>query len=229
MDIASANTPQITSASNLGAAAAAEQEAASAGTMISSDFETFLKMLTVQMENQDPLNPMESTDFAVQLATFSGVEQQVKTNDLLNAMSSQLGAMSMSDLAGWVGMEARAVTSAWFSNTPLTLKPDPASGAERTYVVVFDAAGTMVDRVEIPVSDESLQWAGVTATGDPLPPGLYTFHLQSFSQDKIIGDKQMAVFSEVVEARVENGETILVLEGGGEVAAADIDALRSPK
>ena len=41
----------------------------------SSDFETFLKMLTVQMQNQDPLNPVESTDYAVQLATFSGVEQ----------------------------------------------------------------------------------------------------------------------------------------------------------
>ena len=43
-------------------------------TFATSDFETFLKMLTVQLENQDPLNPMESTEFAVQLATFSGAE-----------------------------------------------------------------------------------------------------------------------------------------------------------
>ena len=41
------------------------------------DFETFLKMLTTQIRNQDPLNPMEGSEFAVQLATFSGVEQQV--------------------------------------------------------------------------------------------------------------------------------------------------------
>ena len=39
----------------------------------SSDYETFLKMLTVQMQNQDPLNPVESSDFAAQLATFSSV------------------------------------------------------------------------------------------------------------------------------------------------------------
>lgn len=230
MDIASANTPQITSASNLAAAtAAAKREATSAGTMISSDFETFLKMLTVQMENQDPLNPMESSDFAVQLATFSGVEQQVKTNDLLNAMSRQLGAMSISDLAGWVGMEARAVTAARFSDSPLTLQPDPASGAQRAFVVVRDSAGRLIDRVEIPVSDESLQWAGVDVNGNPIPPGLYTFHLQSFSQDKMIADEQIAVYSEVVEARVVNGQTMLVLAGGGEVLAADIDALRSPR
>ena len=40
-------------------------------------------MLTTQIKNQDPLNPMEGTEFAVQLATFSGVEQQVQTNQLL--------------------------------------------------------------------------------------------------------------------------------------------------
>lgn len=56
------------------------------------DFETFLKMLTTQIRNQDPLNPMEGSDFAVQLATFSGVEQQVQTNDLLQKMTDQLGA-----------------------------------------------------------------------------------------------------------------------------------------
>jgi len=203
-----------------------QQEPVSAGKLISSDFETFLKMLTTQMENQDPLNPMESTDFAVQLATFSGVEQQVKTNDLLDAMSAQLGAMNMSDLAGWVGMEARATTSAWFEDSPITLHPDPASGAERSFLVVRDGTGTMVDRVEIPVSDAPLQWAGVTTGGQTLPPGFYSFHLQSQSQDKIIGDAQIAVFSEVTEARVEDGRTILVLAGGDEVPAEDIEALR---
>ena len=44
---------------------------------LSSDFETFLRMLTTQLQNQDPLNPVDSADFAVQLATFSSVEQQV--------------------------------------------------------------------------------------------------------------------------------------------------------
>ncbi|GKY86703.1 flagellar hook capping FlgD N-terminal domain-containing protein [Sinisalibacter aestuarii] len=223
MDVTSTQTTTATGGT-------AKSDAGSTGSaMISSDFETFLKMLTVQMENQDPLNPMESTDFAVQLATFSGVEQQVQTNALLEAMAGQLGAMSMSDLAGWVGMEARAVSAAWFSNTPLTLRAEPASGAERAYLVVRDSAGAIVDRVEVPVSDEPLQWAGVSGGGDPLPAGLYSFNLESYSQGKMIADRQMAVYSEVVEARVENGETILVLQGGAEVAASEVDALRMPE
>lgn len=51
-----------------------------------NQFEVFLKMLTTQIKNQDPLNPMENTEFAVQLATFTGVEQQVQTNLLLTQL-----------------------------------------------------------------------------------------------------------------------------------------------
>jgi len=51
-------------------------------------------MLTVQMQNQDPLNPVDSSDYAVQLATFSNVEQQVQTNDILRELQSQMGLKS---------------------------------------------------------------------------------------------------------------------------------------
>ncbi len=224
MDVSSATNPQTDVVSR----STPTPEATPAGTLISSDFETFLKMLTTQMENQDPLNPMESTDFAVQLATFSGVEQQVRTNDLLNAMSGQLGAMNISDLAGWVGMEARAATAARFDGAPLTLHPDPASGAEQTFIIVRNAEGSTVDRIEIPVSDAPLQWAGKTTGGRTLPPGDYSFQLQSLSNDKVIGETPISVFSEVTEARLENGETVLVLASGAKIPTSDIEALRRP-
>jgi len=52
---------------------AANATANSSAARITSDFDTFLRMLTVQMQNQDPLNPIDSADYAVQLATFSGI------------------------------------------------------------------------------------------------------------------------------------------------------------
>ena len=76
-----------------GNAAASTNSASNA--VISSDFETFLKMLTTQMQNQDPLNPIESSDYAVQLATFSGVEQQVRTNQLLADLANQMGSSGL--------------------------------------------------------------------------------------------------------------------------------------
>ena len=48
-----------------------------------ADFETFLKILTAQIQNQDPINPIDSSDYATQLATFSSVEQQVLANSHL--------------------------------------------------------------------------------------------------------------------------------------------------
>lgn len=54
------------------AAASSKTASSSASFSTNSDFETFLRMLTTQLQNQDPLKPMESTEFAVQLATFSG-------------------------------------------------------------------------------------------------------------------------------------------------------------
>ena len=56
---------------------------------LSSDYTLFLRLLTTQMQNQDPLNPMDSADYAMQLATFSGVEQQVRSNQLLESLAAQ--------------------------------------------------------------------------------------------------------------------------------------------
>jgi flagellar hook assembly protein FlgD len=88
---------------------------------ISSDFETFLKMLTVQMQNQDPLNPIDSTDYAVQLATFSGVEQQVRTNQILSELSELLGGSGLGQAAQWIGKDVLAVAPASFAGDPLTI------------------------------------------------------------------------------------------------------------
>ena len=81
----------------------------------------------MQMENQDPLNPVDSSDYAVQLATFSGVEQQVQTNDLLRSLATQLGSDGMAQMLAWVGKEARAPTAAYFDGGAITLAPNPVT------------------------------------------------------------------------------------------------------
>jgi flagellar basal-body rod modification protein FlgD len=89
-----------------------------AASMITADFQTFLRLLTTQMQNQDPLNPMESTEFASQLAQFSGVEQQVRTNDLLTGLQAGLATQGMGQLGGWIGLEARAEMPVNFEGQP---------------------------------------------------------------------------------------------------------------
>jgi flagellar basal-body rod modification protein FlgD len=212
------------------AAAPSTGNASGAGSAVmSSDFETFLKMLTTQMQNQDPLNPLESTDFAVQLATFSGVEQQVQTNNLLSYLSTQFSVMGMSQLAGWVGQEARAAADVWYSGTPVELAPNPVDTADSTVLVVRDAEGNLVSREEIPVSTDPYLWLGGDAEGNPLPEGRYSLTLESSRNGEVLAEEPVEYYSLITEARGSNGEIVLVFGGGIEVAATAITALRSPQ
>ncbi len=199
------------------------------GRVISSDFDTFLKMLTVQMTNQDPLNPIDSSDYAVQLATFSGVEQQAKTNQLLTALSLQMGASGMAQMASWVGKEARAPVAGFFNGSPITVAPNPVSYADRVEVVVRNAFGTEVQRLPIPVSADALQWAGVGADGTPMANGLYTFEVVNYDGNgDIILQEPADIYARVQEVRSEGGQTVLMLAGGVGVLATSVSALRDP-
>ena len=143
-----------------------------AAPAISSDFETFVRMLTTQLRNQDPLNPMQSTDFAVQLATFAGVEQQTQTNTLLRDLNGAFGVGSIGALAGWIGMEARMSGPLHFTGTSLELFADPAPGADRNVLIVSDSEGREVGRSDVRVEGGRFVWSGQTSAGQALPGGV---------------------------------------------------------
>jgi flagellar basal-body rod modification protein FlgD len=217
MDVTSATSPTATAAT-----------ASTGATAISSDFNTFLRMLTVQMQNQDPLNPIDSADYAVQLATFSGVEQQVRTNQLLADMQGKFQQLGMAEMASWIGKEARSAAPVSYDGSPVTLSPNPAVGANRTVLVVKDAHGNLVSREEIPVSAEPYQWLGAGIDGNPLPTGTYSIALESLNGETVITSLPVEHYARVIEVRGGSGGTTLVLEGGAEVLANDVTALREP-
>jgi flagellar basal-body rod modification protein FlgD len=195
---------------------------------ISSDFDTFLKMLTAQMQNQDPLNPIESADYATQLATFSGVEQQMRTHDLLTSLGGQMAVLGMSQLAGWVGQEARANVPVWMDGDPVTMQLSPAIGADRAVLVVRNASGALVSREDVPTAPGLYDWLGGDAAGDPLPEGRYTLSLESFSGETLLGESPVESYARIIEARNGPSGATLVLEGGVEVPSSFITALRVP-
>lgn len=214
------------------AGAIRSQPAADPGTgersgLVSSDFETFLLMLTTQLENQDPLNPIESEEFAVQLATFSGVEQQVLTNQLLRDLAGGLGAAGLAQLAGWVGMEGRVVAPVAFDGAPVDIAPEPDPGSDRAELVVLDVYGLEVARQRVPLGVDTIAWAGVGSDGRPLPSGEYTLELDSFNQGELTGTRPVAHYAAITEARHGPEGIELVLAGGAAVASDAVTALRS--
>jgi len=219
MDISSQLPPTGTGPGN-----AAQPNDGSA--VLSSDFETFLKMLTVQMQNQDPLNPVESNEFATQLATFSTVEQQVRTNELLTSLGAQMGALSVSQLSGWVGMTARAEMPVHFSGSPVTITTQGSDAAEKAFLVVRNSQGTEVQRTEVDPERQETDWGGVSSTGNPLPDGTYSLSVESYAQDELQATHPVYVHARIVEARNENGVPILVMNTGQEVDSSRVVGLR---
>lgn len=191
---------------------------------LSSDFETFLVMLTTQMENQDPLNPIESSDFAVQLATFSGVEQQVRTNDLLASMAA---STAMADLSSWVGLSARVEGPIPFSGQPVTIDTGDEFPGTSRQLVVRGPNGTILSTEGVPPGTRSMEWVGRDASGRPLSDGAYDLTIERMRGDEVIAVVEVASYSTVVEARRSPNGTELLLENGNAVSADEVDALRA--
>lgn len=212
----------------LGGAAATTGGTAQAAkdTAIGADFETFLVMLTAQMKNQDPLNPLDSQDFATQLATFSGVEQQVKTNDLLAAFSSQFATSNLGEMAGWVGMQARMAIPGDFDGTPIEIVPNPPVFADKVELVVWDSGGTERQRITLPTGDDPFQWAGVDDAGQPFEDGEYSFGIVSYSGGEIIDEATPEIFAEISEVRTINGQAIVALDSGALYPSTLVRGLR---
>ena len=194
---------------------------------LTSDFDSFIKMLTAQAKYQDPLDPIDSTEFASQLAQFSMVEQQVYTNETLNALYGLMSTSNMASLAGWVGMDARSTSPMYFDGTPIEISPQPNKLADAAYLVVTDDSGKEIQRREIAVSDDLVTWQGLSDDGQIIEHGTYHFSVESFQNDALIQTEPAGVYGPIVEAQILNGEVVLILQGGQAVAASSVTALRS--
>lgn len=196
-------------------------------TSISSDFETFLKMLTVQMQNQDPLNPVDSEDFATQLATFSSVEQAVLSNDLLSQIVSNSSSNGLKDLAGWVGMDVLSTAPTVFDGTPVSLRPDIHPNADRVSLTVMDENGDVIQRLDIDPQEQVVKWSGVNDDGTGVRHGIYSFEVHSFVGDELLLKRISPAYGRVEEARLHAGEVLLRLADGSEISSRLVTGLRA--
>ena len=222
-------TPTTTATTGVAATNTAPTKATgseAATNAVAGDFQTFLQLLTTQMKNQDPLKPMESTEFVAQLASFSGVEQQVRANDRLDRIIEVLSGGSAEGLAAWVGREVRAPTTAAFAGTPLEVEVTPVKDADRAVLVVRNDFGDVVARKEVAPDATSLTWNGEDDLGATLPHGRYGFTVESYQGETLLETSPGRVFTTVTEVRFEDGAPVLVVEGGGQVALDEVTAIR---
>ena len=193
---------------------------------VNADYDMFLRMLTTQMQNQDPLNPIESADYAVQLATFSSVEQQTLTNQLMQQLLGAIGGNGLSEHAGWVGKAARSTAPVDYDGTPVTLYITPDVTADKAVLAVRNAKGVVVARQDVAPGSTSLVWDGTGITGSALPPGQYGFKLESYVGEALLSERPAEHYARITEVRAGTAGTRIVLQGGVEIGAEEVTALR---
>ena len=165
-----------TSATSAVSASSSSATAIDAKT-IAGNFDKFLQLLTTQLKNQNPLDPLNTNEFTQQLVQFSGVEQQLKTNDLLNKMVTQASSSNTTAALGFVGATVTADgSSAPLANNKATWSLDAARDAKSAKLTIKDSSGSVVatKTTTLQAGVQTFTWNGVGSTGAPAADGAYT-------------------------------------------------------
>ena len=199
---------------------------------ISKDYDMFLRLMTAQLKNQDPLQPLDGTEFVAQLAQFSGVEQQIKTNERLDSL---LGALARSAAEVSLGFLGRTVETSsgkveLEAGAPAPFAFEVDKPADKALAVVTDENGVEVQKFDVDASAPGRReavWDGSDGFGNPAPPGVYAIRVEIYDAagKKVIETLPTLTRAEVVEARIGADTSTLVLSNGAEAALSDLRAI----
>jgi flagellar basal-body rod modification protein FlgD len=166
----------ITSTGSAAAAAtAATGKTPSKG--IAQNFDAFLLLLTTQLKNQSPLDPLDTNQFTQQLVQFASVEQQLKQSETLSALLATMKASTVSNAASFVGMQVTADGARTrLSNGSARWVLNAARNASQAVVTIRDRNGGVVATRTGPLTAgaQAFAWDGKTSTGTTAPDGDYT-------------------------------------------------------
>ncbi len=150
--------------------------------------EAFLTLLTTQMQNQDPLNPMSNEDFIAQLAQFSSLEQQMLTNSMLESVYVGIASLNNASMAALVGAEVVAVGDgiSYGGEGDVDLNYDAAADVSEASVSIYDSEGNLVfseDIGALSAGEGRWTWDGTDSDGNPVEAGEYTFSITGEDAD----------------------------------------------
>lgn len=162
--------------SNSQIAAAQNNTATGSGTSIANNFDQFLTLLTTQLRNQNPLDPLDTNQFTQQLVQFAGVEQQLKQNETLTALLGVSKATTGASAIGFVGQTVTADGAATqLKEGKAEWKLNASKGGTGT-ITIKDSSGKVVysGTKTLTAGDQTYSWDGKTSTGANAPDGEYT-------------------------------------------------------
>jgi flagellar basal-body rod modification protein FlgD len=194
----------------------------------------FLKLLTVQLQNQDPLEPQDNTEMVAQLAEFSSLEQLENMNqNLESSLDLDLILTQVLNNTAAAGLIGKSVLA---TGDSLTLEDsgtadvnfDLGAAADTVTVTIYDESGTLVRTIEesgVAAGRGVVEWDGKDSNGNKMSAGTYTFAVSASDADGNSIDITPLVMGRVEIVKFVDGEAVLVLDGV-EVSIAEILEIR---
>lgn len=166
---------------------AATSEATGSRTRLSDNYDTFLVLLTAQLQNQDPLAPMDSTQFTQQLVQFSQVEQQIRTNEQLEGLVGQYQAASAGAALSYLGKDAIIeADETYLAGGEANWAYRLPANADSMTIKVKDAQGRVVYETTTAPStagEHLFTWDGKKADGSTATDGVYQVSIEATDAD----------------------------------------------
>ena len=207
-----AQTAATTTAKTTGSSSTTSTAASSA--KLTQDYDSFLKLLTTQMQNQDPLSPMESTEFTNQLVQFSQVEQQISQNSKLDKLVSLQNNNQTQASLGFIGLDVEATGNAFsYDGTPTKMSYTLPETPTSTTIQIKNEKGVIVRTMDgvRSTSRQELTWDGKKSDGSAAPAGNYTMSVVAPKSDNKLMTATTTVFGRVSGIEAGNGITTLMV------------------
>jgi len=193
----------------------------------------FLKLLTEQLKNQDPTNPLDDKAFVTQLAQFSSLEQAMAMNDKLAMLQVSESAVVNAQVAGLVGKSVTVKSTTVV--VPASGDPSPVSlhlggDAAKVTVRILDGNGNVVRTLDpgaLTAGTHAVAWDGKDASGNRLAAGTYKLEVTAKDADgqTVAADNELT--GTVTGVAFDSGSAELVL-GSVRVKPADVIEITNP-
>jgi flagellar basal-body rod modification protein FlgD len=176
------STPTTTPSTSSSTSSSSSGTIDNTAAQLSGNFDTFLTLLTTQLQNQDPTNPMDSNQFTQELVQFSGVEQQINTNNNLQTLISLQQGNAGTAATTYLGKTITVTNGqAALQNGEADWSYALGSSAVATSLSVTNSAGQVVYTTpgETAEGQHDFSWNGEDGSGNQLPDGAYTLTVNS--------------------------------------------------